>query len=127
MARSELGAYLRTRRSQVSSGDANLPGGGLRLRQGARRPANPPGPRRAARRQPAFARLWSSHDARGKTLETRHFRHRDVGPLTLAMQAFDVRSSPGQDLVVYHAEPGTSSAEALALLGSLAASATRPA
>jgi hypothetical protein len=39
------------------------------------------------------------------------------------MQTFDVRSAPGQHLVVYHAEPGTSSAQALDLLGSLAATA----
>jgi transcriptional regulator with XRE-family HTH domain len=68
-----------------------------------------------------FAELWASHDARGKSLERKTFRHRDVGELTLTMQTFDVRSSPGQELVVYHAEPGSSSSEAVALLGSLAA------
>ena len=70
-----------------------------------------------------FAELWASHDARGKGLEHKRFNHRDVGPLTLTMQTFDVRSSPGQELVVYHAEPGSASGEALRLLGSLAASA----
>jgi hypothetical protein len=40
--------------------------------------------------------------------------------LTLTMQTFDVRSSPGQELVVYHAEPASASSTALALLGSLA-------
>jgi hypothetical protein len=40
----------------------------------------------------------------------------------LTMQAFDVRSSPGQELVVYRAEPESPSADAVALLGSLAAS-----
>jgi hypothetical protein len=33
------------------------------------------------------------------------------------MQTLDVRSAPGQQLVVYSAEPGTASADALALLG----------
>ncbi|MCO5994738.1 helix-turn-helix transcriptional regulator [Actinoallomurus rhizosphaericola] len=72
---------------------------------------------------PEFARLWASHDARGKALESKTFHHRDVGRLTLSMQTFDVRSSPGQELVVYHAEPGSPSSEALGLLGSLAAGA----
>lgn len=77
-------------------------------------------------RSPEFTRLWSTHDARGKAAERKRFHHRDVGPLTLAMQAFEVRSSPGQELVVYHAEPGSTSSEALALLGSLAASTREP-
>jgi len=71
---------------------------------------------------PDFAELWTSHDARGKSLERKRFQHHDIGPLTLTMQTFDVRSSPGQELVVYHAEAGSAGAEALALLGSLAAS-----
>ncbi|WP_306320169.1 MULTISPECIES: helix-turn-helix domain-containing protein [unclassified Streptomyces] len=68
-----------------------------------------------------FADLWARHDARGKALERKRFAHHDVGPLTLTMQTFDVRAAPGQELVVYHAEPASPSSEALALLGSLAA------
>lgn len=75
---------------------------------------------------PEFADLWARHDARGKALERKRFQHRDAGPLTLTMQTFDVRSSPGQELVVYHAEPGSPSSEALALLGSLAATGRHP-
>ncbi|NSC19731.1 helix-turn-helix transcriptional regulator [Streptomyces albus subsp. chlorinus] len=72
-----------------------------------------------------FAEQWHRHDARGKALEHKRFEHRDVGPLTLTMQTFDVRSAPGQELVVYHAEPASPSSEALALLGSLAAATHR--
>lgn len=76
------------------------------------------------RESPPFAELWARHDARGKTLEVKRFVHPEVGPLTLRMQSFDVRSAPGQQLVVYDAEPGSSSAQGLALLGSLAATST---
>ncbi|WP_422743006.1 helix-turn-helix domain-containing protein [Mycobacterium sp. WMMD1722] len=68
-----------------------------------------------------FRRLWDRGDARGKSLAEKRFRHPDVGALTLRMQTFDVRSAPGQELVVYDAEPGSPSADALTLLGTLAA------
>ncbi|SDW23495.1 hypothetical protein SAMN05216215_100231 [Saccharopolyspora shandongensis] len=52
-------------------------------------------------------------------MERKRFEHRDGGALTT--QTFDVRSSPGQELVVYHADSGSPSSEALTLLGTLAA------
>ncbi|WP_329057437.1 helix-turn-helix transcriptional regulator [Amycolatopsis sp. NBC_01480] len=70
-----------------------------------------------------FRALWDTHQVRGKSREPKHLVHPDVGPLTLTYQAFDVRSAPGQQLVIYHAEPGTPSADALALLGSFHAPA----
>lgn len=70
-------------------------------------------------RSTEFRELWSKHDVRGKSLETKRFLHPQVGELTLRMQAFDVRSAPGQELVVYHAEPATRSADALSLLSAL--------
>jgi transcriptional regulator with XRE-family HTH domain len=69
-----------------------------------------------------FATSWRRHQVRGKSLQQKRFHHPDVGEITLVMQAFDVRSSPGRELVVYHAEAGSASADALTLLGSLAAS-----
>ena len=71
---------------------------------------------------PEFRRLWGRHDVQGKTHEAKTFRHGAVGELTLTYHAFDVRDAPGQQLIVYRAEPYSRSAEALRLLGTLAAS-----
>lgn len=46
-----------------------------------------------------------------------------MGELLQMLEEMRVRSSPGQALVVYHADPGTPGSQALALLGSLAATA----
>ncbi|OZM80873.1 helix-turn-helix domain-containing protein [Pseudonocardia sp. MH-G8] len=68
-----------------------------------------------------FRRLWARHDVRQKSHEVKRFHHPVVGELTLTYEALTVNSAPGQQLVVYHAEPGSPSEQALALLGSLAA------
>ncbi|MFG2137809.1 helix-turn-helix domain-containing protein [Streptomyces sp. NPDC048650] len=66
-----------------------------------------------------FTRLWNTHTVRGKTQDAKDLLHPDVGPLTLTYQSFDVRDAPGQQLVIYHAESGSPSAQALHLLGSI--------
>jgi transcriptional regulator with XRE-family HTH domain len=58
-------------------------------------------------RSPAFVRMWERHEARGQRLASKRFVHPEVGELTLRINAFDVRSAPGQELIVYHAEPGS--------------------
>lgn len=73
----------------------------------------------------AFRTLWERRDARRKCLARKSFRHPEVGLLTLNLQTFDVRSAPGHELIVYDADPGTSSADALKLLGSIAATHVR--
>ncbi|MEV7442485.1 helix-turn-helix transcriptional regulator [Streptomyces sp. NPDC091204] len=72
-----------------------------------------------------FAAMWSAHTVYGKTLDAKALVHPDVGALSLTYQSFDVRGAPGQQVVIYHAEPGSPSSHALSLLGSL--NATGPA
>ncbi|MEV7419965.1 helix-turn-helix transcriptional regulator [Streptomyces sp. NPDC089919] len=68
-----------------------------------------------------FAGLWAAHTVAGKTRDLKEFVHPEVGPLVLAYESFDVCGAPGQQLVVYHAEPGSLSDRSLALLGGLRA------
>lgn len=68
-----------------------------------------------------FRRLWARHDIRQKTREDKRFRHPLVGDLTLTYETLTVNSTPGQQLVVYQAEPASPSDQALRLLGSLTA------
>ncbi|CCQ46148.1 putative DNA-binding protein [Pseudarthrobacter siccitolerans] len=67
-----------------------------------------------------FAELWDQYEVRGKTKAPKDLFHPAVGPLVLTYQAFDVRDAPGQQLITYHAEPHSSSAQALTLLSTLA-------
>jgi transcriptional regulator with XRE-family HTH domain len=66
---------------------------------------------------PEFARLWKRHDVAAKTHEAKRIDHPEVGALTLTYDTFTVNSAPGQQLVVYQAEPGSPSDHALTLLG----------
>ncbi|CAL9663552.1 hypothetical protein SUDANB15_07080 [Streptomyces sp. enrichment culture] len=68
-----------------------------------------------------FRMLWARHDVRTKTREAKLFHHSQVGDLELHYESFTVNSARTQQLVVYQAEPGTPSADALTLLGSLSA------
>ena len=50
--------------------------------------------------------------------------HPQVGDLTLSREKLTIGGTEGQLLVIYHARPGTGSAEKMALLASLAAPAS---
>ncbi|MEV6346444.1 helix-turn-helix transcriptional regulator [Actinoplanes sp. NPDC051851] len=66
-----------------------------------------------------FAALWDSPTVYGKSQDATEIEHPEVGSLSLTSQSFDVRAAPGQMLVVYQPEPGSPSAGALTLLGTL--------
>lgn len=50
----------------------------------------------------------------------KRFHHPVVGELTLEFESLDLPGDPGQKLLVYSAEPGSPSRQALDLLGSWA-------
>ncbi|SDL66291.1 Helix-turn-helix domain-containing protein [Glycomyces sambucus] len=74
-----------------------------------------------------FRVRWAAHDVRFHRTGVKRLHHPEVGDLELAYEAMDLLASPELHLTAYTAAPGTPSAERLALLGSLAASADREA
>jgi transcriptional regulator with XRE-family HTH domain len=67
-----------------------------------------------------FRRLWARHDVQSREGMPTRIHHPQVGDLTLSREKLAIGGAEGQLLVVYHAQPGTNSAEKLALLASLA-------
>jgi transcriptional regulator with XRE-family HTH domain len=69
-----------------------------------------------------FRRLWARHDVTSFKGAQIRLDHPQVGDLTLSREKLAITGTDGQLLVIYHAQPGTGSAEKLALLASLAQS-----
>ncbi|MFF5563016.1 helix-turn-helix domain-containing protein [Streptomyces sp. NPDC012623] len=65
-----------------------------------------------------FRRLWATHDVKEKGHGVKRMRHPLVGDLTLSYETLHLPDDHEQYLCVYHAEPGSASAEALRLLAS---------
>ncbi|GGX68268.1 helix-turn-helix domain-containing protein [Streptomyces anandii] len=72
-----------------------------------------------------FRRLWATHDVKEKSHGVKRLRHPLVGELALHYQSFRLADDADQAMMLYHAEPGSPSAEALRLLASWGADATR--
>ncbi|WP_345377345.1 helix-turn-helix domain-containing protein [Frondihabitans cladoniiphilus] len=69
-------------------------------------------------RSDEFRTRWGAHDVRRHATGTKHFVHSLVGPLDLVFEGTELVADPGLHLLVYAAEPGTPTAEALSLLAS---------
>ncbi|MFC0551431.1 helix-turn-helix domain-containing protein [Planotetraspora thailandica] len=66
-----------------------------------------------------FRRLWARHDVQFKKHDSKQFHHRDVGDLTLVYESFTVNSAPGQQLMIFQAEPGSETEMSLSVLAGL--------
>src|SRR5215207_5425672 len=66
-------------------------------------------------------RYWARHDVRFHVSGVKRLHHPQVGDMELRYEPLDVVSDADLTIYAYTAEPGTRSADALALLGTLAA------
>lgn len=69
-----------------------------------------------------FRQLWARHDVRTARSGRFRVRHPRVGDLELLIEKFAVVGTDGLEALLLHAEPGSRSADGLALLASLVAS-----
>jgi transcriptional regulator with XRE-family HTH domain len=73
-----------------------------------------------------FRRLWGQHAVRPKRGRVSRLHHPLVGDLELTSTKLVVSGADDLILVIFHAEPGSRSAELLGILGSLTIPATAP-
>jgi transcriptional regulator with XRE-family HTH domain len=77
-------------------------------------------------RSEEFRTRWASHNVRFHRTGSKAIHHPVVGDLHLTFEAMDLPADPGLSLVVYSAEPGSASEDALKLLASWAATLDQP-
>ncbi|MFE3138510.1 helix-turn-helix transcriptional regulator [Streptomyces scopuliridis] len=68
-----------------------------------------------------FSALWAREYTRVPPYDVKQVYHSVVGDLELRHEALNIRSAPGQQLIILQAEPSSPSAGGLALLGSISA------
>ncbi|MET0812579.1 MAG: helix-turn-helix transcriptional regulator [Microbacterium sp.] len=78
-------------------------------------------------RSERFRTLWAAHNVRYHRSGVKRIQHPVVGELELSYEAFELPSDPGLTMSTYTAEPGSSSADALKVLASWAATIELPA
>jgi transcriptional regulator with XRE-family HTH domain len=76
-------------------------------------------------RSPDFARLWATHPVRGKVRGGHRYRHPVVGEFFLRYEVFNPPDAPDVSFVAQVADPGSPDEEALRLLASWTAQASR--
>lgn len=72
-------------------------------------------------RSEEFRQHWARHDVRFHISGIKHFHHAQIGDLELNYERLEVVFDTDLTIFTYTADPGTRSAEALGLLGSLTA------
>nr|WP_300149800.1 helix-turn-helix transcriptional regulator [Propionicimonas sp.] len=77
-------------------------------------------------RSELFRTLWAAHNVRQHRTGVKKFHHPLVGDLTLTYESMELTADPGLRLNAYVAEPGSPSAEGLALLASWTATPSVP-
>ncbi len=77
-------------------------------------------------RSEEFRARWAAHHVRFHRTGYKDIQHPIVGRLHLTFEALELPADPGLSLVVYSAEPGSASADGLAMLASWAASTDQP-
>ncbi|MBP2703710.1 helix-turn-helix domain-containing protein [Microbispora sp. RL4-1S] len=70
-------------------------------------------------KSPDFAHMWERYDVRAHRPGTKHFRHPQVGDLTLGYQPMELEGTSGQRLVVYYADVASPDHDAMVLLDML--------
>lgn len=74
-------------------------------------------------RSEPFRKWWAAHDVRHHQTGRKRLHHPVAGDLELEYEVMEISADSGLRLAVFTAEPGTRSAEGLALLGSWVATA----
>ncbi|MFZ1412358.1 MAG: helix-turn-helix transcriptional regulator [Micropruina sp.] len=72
-------------------------------------------------RSEVFRTKWAARNVRRHGAGAKAFHHRIVGDLAFTYEGLEVTEDPGLHFLIYTAQPGTDTAERLALLGSWAA------
>ncbi len=72
-------------------------------------------------RSERFRQLWARHDARPKRSGVTNIHHPQLGALELSYEKLPIPDADRQTLCIYHAAPGSASAQALTLLATTTA------